>query len=126
MNQQNENALSLGRVAPMIAVTDIGSAKSFYKAAFGLEPVFENGNPVGFCILKKDAAELHLTLQRDWKGQTFNVAHILVKDADAIYVQVQKAGARIIKRLQVKDYGLTAFVFEDPFGNRIDVGAPNP
>ena len=126
MNQQNENALSLGRVAPMIAVTDIDAAKSFYKEAFGLGPVFENGDPVGFCILRKDAAELHLTLQKGWKGQVFNVAHILVKDADAIYAQVQKAGARIIKRLQVKDYGLTAFVFEDPFGNRIDVGSPTP
>jgi hypothetical protein len=29
---------------------------------------------------------------------------------------------RIIKGLQDKDYGLRAFVFEDPDGNRIDVG----
>ena len=31
-------------------------------------------------------------------------------------------GLRIIKGLQDKDYGLRAFVFEDPDGNRIDVG----
>jgi len=33
-------------------------------------------------------------------------------------------GLRIIKTLQNKDYGLRAFVFEDPEGNRIDVGQP--
>ena len=117
--------LRLGRVAPMLPVTDMAQGQAFYRAALGLVPVFENGDPVGFCILQKDAAELHLTLQPSWPGQTFNLAHILVTDAAAIYEQVQAAGGRIIKRLQEKDYGLTAFVFEDPFGNRIDVGAPN-
>ncbi len=34
----------------------------------------------------------------------------------------QRYGVRIIKSLQNKDYGLRAFVFEDPDGNRIDVG----
>jgi len=33
-------------------------------------------------------------------------------------------GLRIIKSLQDKDYGLRAFVFQDPDGNRIDVGQP--
>ena len=31
-------------------------------------------------------------------------------------------GLRIIKSLQDKEYGLKAFVFADPDGNRIDVG----
>ncbi len=124
MTNTTEHSLELGRIAPGVPVTDIDEAKAFYQAAFGLESVFENGDPVGFCILQKDAAELHLTLQRNWKGQPFNVAHILVNDADAIYARVQAAKARIIKRLQDKEYGLRAFVFEDPFGNRIDVGSP--
>jgi uncharacterized glyoxalase superfamily protein PhnB len=38
--------------------------------------------------------------------------------------RIQKQGLRVIKRLQDKDYGLRAFVFEDPDGNRIDVGEP--
>jgi catechol 2,3-dioxygenase-like lactoylglutathione lyase family enzyme len=75
-------------------------------------------------ILKKDQAELHLTLQPNHTAAPFNVAHLMVDDADALHAICQQHGLRIIKRLQDKDYGLRAFVFEDPDGNRIDVGQP--
>ncbi|MEL7526176.1 MAG: VOC family protein, partial [Pseudomonadota bacterium] len=78
--------------------------------------------PVGFMILTKDDAELHLTLQKSHKAATFNVAHMLVSDAAETYRMCEQHGLRIIKRLQDKDYGLRAFVFADPDGNRIDVG----
>ena len=45
-----------------------------------------------------------------------------VDDAEALFRRCQAAGLRIIKGLKDKDYGLRAFVFEDPDGNRIDVG----
>ena len=45
-------------------------------------------------------------------------------DVDALHTICQRHGLRIIKSLQDKDYGLRAFVFEDPDGNRIDVGQP--
>ena len=66
-------------------------------------------------ILEQDEAELHLTLQPKHKAAPFNVAHMMVDDADALHA---------IKTVQNKDYGLRAFVFEDPDGNRIDVGQP--
>lgn len=47
---------------------------------------------------------------------------MMVSDVDALHALCQKHGLRIIKSLQDKDYGLRAFVFEDPDGNRIDVG----
>ncbi len=117
-----QGSLSLGRVAAMLPVSDIESAYQTYRQIFGFEKVFENGDPVGFMILKKDDAELHLTLQKGHKAATFNVAHMLVSDATETYRRCQEHGLRIIKRLQDKDYGLRAFVFADPDGNRIDVG----
>lgn len=114
--------IRLGRVAAMLPVSDILAAYQLYKSVFGFEKVFENGKPVGFMILKKDDAELHLTLQKDHKPANFNVAHMLVSDADALYRQCQTHKLRIIKRIQDKEYGLRAFVFADPDGNRIDVG----
>ena len=36
----------------------------------------------------------------------------------------QRYGLRVIKTIQNKDYGLRAFVFEDPDSNRIGVGRP--
>ncbi|WP_239510385.1 VOC family protein [Klebsiella pneumoniae] len=48
----------------------------------------------------------------------------MVEDVDGLHAVCQRHGLRIIKGLRNKDYGLRAFVFEDPDGNRIDVGQP--
>jgi len=97
-------------------------ACAFYEDVLGFKKVFENGNPVGFMILKRDDGELHLTLQPQHEAADFNVAHLLVDDAGALFLRCQQAGLRIVKGLKDKDYGLRAFVFEDPDGNRLDVG----
>jgi catechol 2,3-dioxygenase-like lactoylglutathione lyase family enzyme len=77
-----------------------------------------------FTILERDEAEVNLTLQPNHKAAPFNVARMVVDDADALHAICQRYGLRIIKSIQDKDYGLRAFVFEDPDGNRIDVGQP--
>lgn len=73
-------------------------------------------------ILKRDLAELHLTLQPAHNAAKFNIAHLMVADVDVVHAIGQREGLRILKSLQDKNYGLRAFVFEDPDGNRIDVG----
>lgn len=122
MITKNSASLRLGRLAPTLAVNSIEESYRLYNSLFGLEKVFENGDPVGFMILKKDDAELHLTLQKDHKPARFNVAHLLVSDADAAYALCQAHDLRIIKRIEDHEYGLRAFVFADGDGNRIDVG----
>jgi catechol 2,3-dioxygenase-like lactoylglutathione lyase family enzyme len=124
MSDSAGHGIRFGRIAAMLPVKDIERACDFYTKILGFTKVFENGTPVGFMILKKDQAELHLTLQPNHKAAPFNVAHLMVDDADALHAICQQHGLRIIKRLQDKDYGLRAFVFEDPDGNRIDVGQP--
>jgi len=124
MNDPADSGIRFGRIAAMLPVKDITKAYEFYSGVLGFTKVFENGNPVGFMILKRDAAEVHLTLQPRHDAANFNVAHLMVDNVDALHAICQKAGLRIIKGLQDKDYGLRAFVFEDPDGNRIDVGQP--
>ena len=119
-----DHGVRFGRIAAMLPVKDMAKAEAFYTDVLGFKKVFENGNPVGFMILKRDAGELHLTLQPTYKAPAFNVAHMMVEDVDALHEACQRYGLRIIKRLQDKDYGLRAFVFADPDGNRIDVGQP--
>ncbi|HEU0030306.1 MAG TPA: glyoxalase superfamily protein [Kofleriaceae bacterium] len=114
--------VQLGRIAPTIAVTDIARALAFYVDVLGLSKTFENGNPVGFVILARDAAELHLTLAKQHVATDRNVAHLLVDDATALYDHLVAHGVRIVKGLRDADYGLRNFVFADPDGNRIDVG----
>lgn len=122
MNVIADHGVRFGRIAAMLPVRDMARAHDFYTGVFGFSKVFENGSPVGFMILKRDEGELHLTLQPSHEAANFNVAHLMVDDADALYAACQRHDVRIIKRLQDKDYGLRAFVFEDPDGNRIDVG----
>jgi predicted enzyme related to lactoylglutathione lyase len=124
MSNVTDHGIRFGRIAAELPVKDMGRACDFYTRVLGFSKVFENGDPVGFMILKRDQAELHLTLQPKHKAASFNVAHMIVQDVDALHAICQRHGCRIIKSIQNKDYGLRAFVFEDPDGNRIDVGQP--
>jgi catechol 2,3-dioxygenase-like lactoylglutathione lyase family enzyme len=124
MSDGADHRIRFGRIAAMLPVKDIARACDFYTKVLGFTKVFENGDPVGFMILKRDQAELQLTLQPNHKAAPFNVAHMMVNDVDALHTICQRQGLRIIKSLQDKDYGLRAFVFEDLDGNRIDVGQP--
>jgi len=117
-------AIRLGRLAPCVPVSDIGRAVQFYESVFGLEKTFENGDPVGFVIMKQGGAELHLTLVKEHVGKTQNVAHLMVDEGvDELYRRCEAAeGARIIKRLRDAPWGLRTFVVADPDGNRFDIG----
>jgi len=116
------HSVRFGRLAPTIPVTDIPRAVEFYSAVLGFRKVFENGTPVGFAILKKDVAELHLTLNKTHKAGVQNIAHLLVEDATALHDHLERHKVRIVKSLRDADFGLRCFVFADPDGNRIDVG----
>lgn len=122
MTSKPVSDITYGRVAPGVFVRDLDKARAFYCDVLGFAKTFENGDPVGFMILEKDRAELHLSLVKDHKPSTTNVAHLMVNDVDALHAVCVAAGVRIIKSLADKDYGLRAFVFADPDGNRIDVG----
>jgi catechol 2,3-dioxygenase-like lactoylglutathione lyase family enzyme len=115
-------AIAFGRAAPGVFVRDIDRACAFYSDVLGFQKTFENGQPVGFVILKNGAAEIHLSLVKDHKPAAANVVHFLVDDVDALYYACVSAGTRIIKSLADKDYGLRSFVLADPDGNRMDVG----
>lgn len=115
-------SVEFGRTAPTIPVTDIDRALSFYVDVLGMTKTFENGNPVGFVILKKDRAELHLTLKKDHKATDRNVVHMLVSDAQRLYDHLDASGARIVKGIRDAPYGLRDFIVADPDGNRLDVG----
>jgi len=111
-----------GRAAPTITVADIPRSLAFYVDVLGMAKTFENGNPVGFAIVKRDDAELHLTLSKQHHATNQNVAHLLVDDATALFDHLVAHEVRIVKGLRDQTYGLRAFVFADPDGNRIDVG----
>jgi catechol 2,3-dioxygenase-like lactoylglutathione lyase family enzyme len=114
--------VAFGRIAATIPVTDMPRTLAFYTGVLGLTKTFENGNPVGFAILKRDAAELHLTLSKSHQPTDRNLAHLLVADATRLYDHLVAHNVRIVKAIRDADYKMRTFVFADPDGNRIDVG----
>ena len=116
------HSVRFGRIAPTVSVSSIDRAVGFYTDVLGFSKVFENGDPVGFVILEKDAAELHLLLHKSHKATVQNVAHLMVADANALYSHLEANNVKIVKAIRDADFGLRCFVFSDPDGNRIDVG----
>ena len=114
--------VTFGRIATTIPVGDIPRSVAFYVGVLGMEVTFENGDPIGFVILEREGAELHLTLARGRRAETTNVAHLMVSNALRLHDHLVASGVRIVKGLRDADHGLRGFVFEDPDGNRIDVG----
>jgi catechol 2,3-dioxygenase-like lactoylglutathione lyase family enzyme len=114
--------VTFGRIAGAVPVSDISRALDFYQGVLGMTVTFTNGDPTGFVILRRDAAELHLTLVRGHRAGLHNVAHLMVDDATALHEHLVSNGVRIVKGLRDADYGLRGFVMVDPDGNRIDVG----
>jgi catechol 2,3-dioxygenase-like lactoylglutathione lyase family enzyme len=55
MTDTPSDTLRFGRIAATIAVADMARACDFYVGAMGFSKTFENGEPVGFVILKRDA-----------------------------------------------------------------------
>jgi catechol 2,3-dioxygenase-like lactoylglutathione lyase family enzyme len=120
--QTPPHGVRFGRIAAAVQVTDLDRALAFYVGVLGFEKVFENGNPVGFVILEKDAAELHLDLDPTHRASARNVAHLIVEDANGFYEHLVANGVRIVKGIRDADYGMRTFVIADPDGNRVDVG----
>ena len=118
----NQHPVRFGRIAPTIPVTDIDSALAFYCGILGFANVFQNGDPIGFVILQRDDAELHLTLDKRHRATSENIAHLDVSDAAALYELCAANGVRIVKGIRDADYGDRTFVLADPDGNRFDVG----
>ena len=122
MNNHSTHSVGFGRLAATLPVADMAAALRFYVDVMGFTKTFENGDPVGFVILERGDAELHLTLQPDHQPAGFNVAHLMVDDVDALHDHLLTSDVRIVKALRDHDFGLRAFVMEDPSGNRVDVG----
>ena len=121
-SHQETEPIRFGRLAPTVSVSDLNRSLLFYCDVLGFEKTFENGDPIGFVILERDAAELHLSLDKAHKATKQNVAHLMVNDAKSLYEHLGANGVQIVKAIRDADFGLRTFVLADPDGNRIDVG----
>src|SRR5262245_16580432 len=111
MSTESTPDVTFGRIAAMLPVSNLERSLRFYVDVLGMTVTFTNGDPVGFAILHRDSAELHLTLVRGHRGPAYNLAHLIVNDATALHDHLVRNGVRILKGLRDADYGLRGFVF---------------
>jgi catechol 2,3-dioxygenase-like lactoylglutathione lyase family enzyme len=104
-DHEHLSGVAFGRMASTIAVRDLPRALAFYVGIMGMHVTFENGDPAGFAILERDAAELHLTVARDHQASTSNVAHLLVTDATELYDHLNGHGVRIDRPQRADERG---------------------
>lgn len=67
-----QHPVRFGRIADVKPVKNIKISSEFYINGLIFNDVFANGDPVGFMILKREDAELHLTLQPQGNPPIFN------------------------------------------------------
>jgi hypothetical protein len=100
--------VAFGRIAAAIPVSDISRAVGFYRDILGMSVAFINGDPVGFVILKRDAAELHRTLVNGHRGGSRNAAHLMVADAPASMTTWSRTGCGSSRGCAMPTTGCTA------------------
>ena len=122
--------------APILLVADVVASANYYRDKVGFDYERFWGEPPDFCILWRDDFHLMLSQAQDPK---FIVPHhtvacnlwnvyFWVNDADALYDELKRRGARIDYELCDKEYGCREFGIQDldgydiAFGQELDAG----
>ena len=118
-------------VSPLLLVADLNRALAFYRDALGFT-VEVYGEPPDFAVAGRDAAVILLRLAPEGAALTPNWqiaekavdVYIRVDDADEIYEEVQRRGARIDYTIYDAPHGFREFGVQDPDGHDIAFGQP--
>jgi uncharacterized glyoxalase superfamily protein PhnB len=117
-------------VAPILLVRDVVKAAAHFRDAMGFSYERLWGEPPDFVILERDDQSLMLSqapanheIVPHWKinHHMWN-AYFWVDDADALYAEFQKRGARIDYEIHNKPYGVREFGIQDLDGHDIAFG----
>jgi catechol 2,3-dioxygenase-like lactoylglutathione lyase family enzyme len=112
---------------PQLFVTDLERAVDHYVGRLGFQLAFSHGEPAFYAQVVRDGARLNL---RHADGPAFDArfreaegdvlsATITVDDAEALFVEFDRAGAPFHQPLRTEDWGARTFMVADPDGNLI-------
>ena len=122
---------TLTGVSPVLLVSDLDRAVSYYRDRLGFE-CDTYGEPPDFAVAERDEATILLALCNDaqrivpnWRivDKIWN-AYIRVDDVDAMYAEVQTRGAPIDYTIYDAPSGFREFGVQDPDGHDIAFGQP--
>lgn len=107
----------------VMTVKDVLQSRDYYRDRLGFDIAFEYGKPTFYIGLCSGKVDLHLVAAGHTPRQPGHGAvSIIVDDVDALYADLVKRGAKVIKAPQDYDYGLRDFDVADLDGNMIFFG----
>jgi len=123
---------ALNHISAMsLFVEDVQAAKGFYREVFGVKVIFEDESSAAFSfenliinLLRVENAheiiEPGAVATRD-SGSRFQLS-IWVEDVDAVCVQLQKRGVKLLAGPKNRPWGMRTANFIDPAGHSWEIG----
>ena len=109
---------------PQLFVADIHASCAYYERVLGFATVYVYGDPPFYGQVARDGVRLNLRqvdapVFDDARRQRESLlsAYIDVRDVDALYAQLQRAGAQFQQTLTTQPWNTCDFVVRDPDGN---------
>jgi PhnB protein len=115
-------------VTPYLIIKNAAGAIDFYKKAFGAKEMFRMPGPDGKVMhaeikigdspimMADEFPEMNCLSPQTRGGPTSSIC-LYVPDVDALYKQVQAAGATVVRPLQDQFYGDRSATLVDPYGH---------
>ena len=122
--------MNFNRLIPELSVTDINKTREFYVDILGFKICYERPEDK-FIFVEKDGNQIMLEQINDnWNvgkmeypfGRGINF-EMTISDVDAVYERIEKAGMKLFRKMEVKDYECgnetvhqKQFLVQDPDG----------
>jgi uncharacterized glyoxalase superfamily protein PhnB len=115
---------------PSVFVTDYAVGMAYYIDVLGFTALFEYGRPPFYAWVKRDAAVLAIRHVDSYPidhavGEDLLSAFIEVTEVDALFAEMQSAGAAMHQAPRDEPWGGRSFIVRDPSGNLVQF-ATNP
>lgn len=122
--------MNFNKLIPELSVTDINKTREFYVDVLGFKICYERPEDK-FIFVEKDGNQIMLEQINDnWNvgkmeypfGRGINF-EMTISDVDAVYERIQKAGFKLFREMEIKDYECEneivhqkQFLIQDPDG----------
>ncbi len=114
------------QVSPTLQVRDMQRALAFFEGSLGFRCAFkvqdELHPEIPYAIVERDQVRIHLQLSDEAAG--LSACYVTVDDADALYVELQKANVPVKRAIEDSSYGMRDFNIADVDGNTLGFGQP--
>lgn len=122
--------MNFNKLIPELSVTDINKTREFYVDVLGFKICYERPEDK-FIFVEKDGNQIMLEqINGNWNvgkmeypfGRGINF-EMTISDVDAVYERIEKAGIKLFRKMEVKDYECgneivhqKQFLVQDPDG----------